>query len=90
MEIDSFECAPTGEYHLASFNLFIEEDNFFFNNLKLCRSKKGHLYIKFPQYKTSSGEWKNVAGWGSEKMGVISKEIKDLLESKGLLEKFST
>jgi hypothetical protein len=87
VQIFNFEVA-VNQFHLAAFGIYIPEDDFYLENVKLCRSKKGSLYLKLPQYKKTDGNWVNICNWGEKKAKEINEDIKKLLREEGKIDQF--
>lgn len=46
-----------GQWYLATFDVYLEKAGLTFRKLKLCKSKKGHNYIKPPEFKGEDGKY---------------------------------
>lgn len=82
-EIIDFEIA-VGEYHLAIFDAKTTSGREY-RNLKVCKSKKGHLYIKPPQAKRPEKEWRDLYFCTPLEME-DKKEIYEELKKQGKLD----
>lgn len=85
VEITSFDPVE-GQYHIAVFGVYLPQDELYLENVKLCNSKKGGVFIRFPQYKNENQEWCSLYRWNESKSKAILSNIYKALRESGKIE----